>query len=96
MRVSVHKKLALDENGKTGEDLGGSRGQILVDELKLVVHREGGEIILACQKIVQLGDQCLDFRDEFDQAFRNDDDAEVLLHLGSSDDRVGHGLDDLT
>jgi len=96
VRVAVVAELDLDLGRQRQEHRGGVFAQLGVGEFDLVglVHRVdllgvGGE------DVVELGDQGLHFRDEFDQAFRNQRDAEIHSGGGAGGDDVGDAVDDL-
>ena len=96
VRVAVVAELHLDSGRQRAEHRGGFGGEVLRGEGDLValLHRidlggVGGE------QVVEFGDQHLDLRDELDESFRNQRDAEVHSGGGPGGDHHGDLLNDL-
>ena len=91
VRVSVCKKLSLDLCREAVEDLSGIGGELSFDECDLCGNRiKGVELLFGLSKqVVDLADQGVEGGDELDQAFRYEDDTEVVSVLSTLCDDVG-------
>ena len=100
MRVTVAEQLGLNERRQRLEDGEIVALQMRFDEFDLGVHiRQCVELVAQFgafrHGVVQFGDQRIQFGHEFDQAFRNQHDAEVHLLGGAFDDEIRQIPNDL-
>ena len=98
MRVSVEEQLLLDGLRKDREDFHGFLRQAFFDERILCVPiRKRIEFcrLASCKKLIDLGDQDRELRNEFDNALRDDDNAEVHTFFCSLRDRISNLVSDL-
>ena len=81
VRVAVHGELELDGGRELGVDARAGGGELAGDVGDLVFgFRDGVEFVrVRGEDVVKLADQDLHFRDELDESFRHEYDAEVLL-----------------
>ena len=96
VRIAVHRELHLDFHRKGRENCGGSCGEARRDEggLFVIGSERGVGFALFREKIVEFGNQALEIRDELDQAFGDQCDAEVVSVRGAFRHGVREDRDD--
>ena len=98
VRISVEEQLLLDSLRKDREDFHGFLRQAFFDEciLRIPVRKSIELCCLAsCEKLIDLSDQDREFRNEFDNTLRDDDNAEVHAFFCSLCNRISDLIRDL-
>ena len=92
MGVAVEGELTGHAFGEGCEYVGVFLGEVFEDEFTLCGGVEGCELLgVACEHVVEFGDEVFHRGDEFDEAFGDEDDTEVVAVLGAA----GHGVGDV-
>ncbi len=98
MRVSVEEQLLLDSLRKDREDFHGLLRQAFFDKciLRIPIRKCVELCCLASrEKLVDLSDQDREFRNEFDNTLRDDDNTEVHAFFCSLRNRISDLIRDL-